>query len=240
MGDDESRKKPRSSEMHHLPVPSSDAGMRLDAQEACRRFSRGQCIKGELCRYAHVIGNVRETEGERGHWAVSQRRTERVNFCQFFLGGQPCPYGSKCRFLHETSGNLGDSDFRETSAICIATNNDGRRPKRQTNDPRVRQNQNTNPIWAKTKLCLMWEKMGRCWYGSTCTYAHGNAELRNVDYPNPLDSSRGHDQDTASNNTESGTVQHGKQFMFKWTDVKKISQVYADWIDDDASGQDGN
>lgn len=65
-------------------------------------------------------------------------------------------------------------------------------------------------------------------------------ELRNVDYPNPLDSSRGHDQDTASNNTESGTVQHGKQFLFKWTDVKKISQVYADWIDDDASAQDGN
>lgn len=184
--DDESQscKKPRPSEANassemNLPVHSSNVGMRFDAQEPCYLFSKGRCTYGERCRYVHVIGNVKEIEGERGQWAVNQRRTEKVNFCQFFVGGRPCTYGNKCRFLHETGGNNNDGSGmgRESSAICIVTDNDGGKSKnlasRSSNDPQVPQ----NVTWLKTKLCTQWEKFGSCPYGSNCNFAHGNAGL---------------------------------------------------------------
>lgn len=88
--------------------------------------------------------------------------------CKHFSQSGSCSYGDKCQFAHGFQelqnpstivGNL------NTSISSLSTDN-----SKVKNIP--------NPSNFKIVKCKNWEMTGTCSYGSVCTFAHGEHELR--------------------------------------------------------------
>ncbi|VFQ87341.1 unnamed protein product [Cuscuta campestris] len=182
-----------------LTVHHSSFGTRSHARERCYLFTKGRFAYGERCRYAHVVGNIGESGAGNVRLNPIQRSGERINLCQYFVGGRHCPYGDNCRFLHEYAGenrcNPGSGVHRESSAIYIATS--------YGDESKILQSQSSNS-------------------------PHGNADLPRF---GKLNSSKISSTFKTGFGVHQKLQQHKKGCLFKRADIKKISEVYADWID---------
>ena len=82
----------------------------------------------------------------------------KTNLCKHFLNPKGCSFGEKCQFAH------GINELRSDIENPNLINNE----KKKT----------PNPLNYKIVKCKYWEKDGTCRYGTLCTFAHGNSELR--------------------------------------------------------------
>jgi hypothetical protein len=87
--------------------------------------------------------------------------------CKKFSSGQVCPYGDKCQFAH------GTQELRQFTGQGIAQNMLG------LGNPNSMNKAQNNLINYKIVKCKNWEKDHTCKYGAHCSFAHGDAELRN-------------------------------------------------------------
>ena len=78
--------------------------------------------------------------------------------CKHYNTPQGCSYGDKCQFAH------GPEDLRGPGQMGMG-------------DQGQQKNQK-NPLNYKIVKCKNFEKDGTCKYGSHCTFAHGDADLR--------------------------------------------------------------
>ena len=85
----------------------------------------------------------------------------KTSLCKKFSSGQICPYGDKCQFAHGTQELR--SFHGQNQNMNTALNN---------------KSQN-NFLNYKIVKCKNWEKDRTCKYGAHCTFAHGDADLRN-------------------------------------------------------------
>ena len=86
--------------------------------------------------------------------------------CKHFNTPQGCSYGDKCHFAH------GPQDLRSfpgqgNQGMGGGDMNQGGQGKNQK-----------NPLNYKIVKCKNFEKDGTCKYGSHCTFAHGDKDLR--------------------------------------------------------------
>jgi hypothetical protein len=81
--------------------------------------------------------------------------------CKHFGQTGTCSYGDKCQFAH------GFQELRNTGN----SNMMGIQENKVTKQP-------PNPSNFKIVKCKNWETLGSCKYGSVCTFAHGDTELR--------------------------------------------------------------
>lgn len=79
--------------------------------------------------------------------------------CKHFNTPQGCSYGAKCQFAH------GQAELRQVNPDLV----------HQSIGPQSLK----NPLNYKIVKCKNFEKEGTCKYGVHCSFAHGDAELRN-------------------------------------------------------------
>ena len=89
----------------------------------------------------------------------------KTTLCKHFATAQGCSYGDKCQFAH------GQAELRLNSGAMNQMGPMGM-------NPYIEKAQN-NVINYKIVKCKNWEKDNNCKYGAKCTFAHGDAELRN-------------------------------------------------------------
>ncbi|XP_006345349.1 zinc finger CCCH domain-containing protein 39-like [Solanum tuberosum] len=155
----------------------------------CAMFLKETFKNGENCTFAHGVEDLRNPPP---NWQdlicvkdrelnEDQEKLHRMKICKIFYDGEECPYGYKCKFLHERPSkiNTNMARDREISAICIKTT-------RNISDPSmIETSRHENdivrieiPIYCKTKICIKWETTGQCPFHDRCHFAHGKSELQ--------------------------------------------------------------
>jgi hypothetical protein len=86
--------------------------------------------------------------------------------CKHFIQHGSCSYGDKCQFAH---------GHHELHSGSIGVNLGGIPQMESTSKPNKVP---PNPANFKIVKCKNWESTGNCKYGSVCTFAHGDNELR--------------------------------------------------------------
>ena len=90
--------------------------------------------------------------------------------CKHFGQNGTCSYGDKCQFAH---------GFQELKNSSNPTGIPDQGSMMQTSQPSLNMTKVTpNPANYKIVKCRTWESTGSCKYGSVCTFAHGDNELR--------------------------------------------------------------
>ena len=82
--------------------------------------------------------------------------------CKHFGTPQGCSYGEKCQFAH------GEQDLKHVDGNMLTQNY-----------MMPMNNKQKDAMNYKIVKCKNWEKDKTCKYGAHCTFAHGDAELRN-------------------------------------------------------------
>ena len=85
----------------------------------------------------------------------------KTMLCKHFQSPKGCSFGDKCQFAH------GMKELRTPNGV---------NPMMAMNNPEHKKGPNTQNY--KIVKCKYWEKDGTCRYGTLCTFAHGDNELR--------------------------------------------------------------
>ena len=88
----------------------------------------------------------------------------KTMLCKHFSSPKGCSFGDKCQFTH------GVNDLRTSNGLPISN------PQIPNNTPQDKKSLNLQNY--KIVKCKYWEKDHNCRYGSLCTFAHGDEELR--------------------------------------------------------------
>ncbi|KAI3891188.1 hypothetical protein MKW98_007493 [Papaver atlanticum] len=194
-----------------------------------------------------------------GNWEEDQKLITRFKLCKKYCNGEECPYGDKCNFLHRDVGKCREdsSRVRESSAISIGTTGSigynvgaGRPDQPDVNGGVVNSVSDVNwgikqqHVYFKTRICQKWEQ-NDCPYGDKCHFAHGVAELYKHGGHNEVETGsttidlakfipNTNDATTPGSNTavvsSKNQVVLAKKCLLNW-DTKKLSRIYADWIE---------
>ncbi|XAR50572.1 hypothetical protein NMG60_11004927 [Bertholletia excelsa] len=226
--------------------------------ELCLQFQRGHCIYGNTCHFAHVIGDTQKLLPRRQellakksnavrNWNEDQKIISAMNLCRWFCGGEECPYGERCNFLHEDPAR-----FRKSFATRMRSTGPGVSSRNGCDQVEFKTfmrlsliaNSSQKPIFWKTRLCNNWGTTGYCPYGVNCHFAHGNAELQKFGSQKEMESGNFSSSNMppaaagltslcrAGNGTTSEQPIQCKECLFKRKAFEKMRGIYADWIDD--------
>ena len=83
--------------------------------------------------------------------------------CKHFSSSKGCSFGDKCNFAH------GVSDIRSSNGFS---------PQQNLSQNNLQNKKGLNAQNYKIVKCKYFEKDGSCRYGSLCTFAHGDEDLR--------------------------------------------------------------
>lgn len=89
--------------------------------------------------------------------------------CKHFIQHGSCSYGDKCQFAH------GHHELSSGPMLGVNMNIGSIPQMESTSKPNKIP---PNPANFKIVKCKNWEATGNCKYGSVCTFAHGDNELR--------------------------------------------------------------
>ncbi|KAK6148949.1 hypothetical protein DH2020_016474 [Rehmannia glutinosa] len=236
-------KKPRFPERNsHPKIPLSVNRSKLYIpykSELCLKFQRDKCHYGENCHFSHSISGIRnpgfKPVAMKENLNVDSKRNHVVSNlreCHYFSSGTDCPYGEKCQFLHKCDQKIRMD--RESCAINPLADRSGSNqiPRRSLNAGGKGYDKS---VFRKTELCKKWERSGGCPYGVKCIYAHGKAELQELGSFAEMGYAYSRPNNAASSEVGPKVSKKlqlkGRSCFMNW-DIDKISEIYADWIDD--------
>lgn len=140
----------------------------------CSFFQEGKCVHGDGCTYAHgeeelraPVPGMMPTSAEPGKYKTRLCKHFRRNAC---LNGDSCPFAHGVTELR--GGGGGPSRGRGGRRM------DGGRPMGHRGAPGGGEGWPArHPGAFKTRICWHYIR-GRCYKGATCSFAHGEEELR--------------------------------------------------------------
>ena len=94
----------------------------------------------------------------------------KTMLCKHFSSSKGCSFGTECQFAH------GTKDLRNPTITGNTMMFMNQNPLITTTQTTIKKGPNAQNY--KIVKCKYFEKEGMCRYGSLCTFAHGNAELR--------------------------------------------------------------
>ncbi|KAK4726813.1 hypothetical protein R3W88_031730 [Solanum pinnatisectum] len=152
----------------------------------CIKFLKETCKNGENCTVAHGVENLREP---LLNWEdlicvkdrelnKDQVKMHRMKICKILYDGEECPYGYKCKFLHERPSKIKSNIARDREIFAISI-----KTTRNIGDPRmIETSKHENdifriemPIYCKTMICIKWETTSQCPFRDRCHFAHGKS-----------------------------------------------------------------
>lgn len=89
----------------------------------------------------------------------------KTSLCKHFTTQKTCSFGNKCQFAH------GKDELRSVNGMPMHNMN-------QQQSYQMEQTKGPNPQNYKIVKCKYWHQDNTCRYGSLCTFAHGDEELR--------------------------------------------------------------
>jgi hypothetical protein len=148
----------------------------------CAHFeTTGACHFGDRCNFAHggeelrSVAEMVSVSGRKSDSTDSDTTSMcssvdlnallglpdfKTRMCRNFKEGT-CKYGERCNFAHGKDELLSTFQIEKKTAP-------GEKKKAPVDDKQV----------FKTRLCSTFLTKGSCWYGVTCSFAHGKSELR--------------------------------------------------------------
>ncbi|XP_038984656.1 zinc finger CCCH domain-containing protein 56-like isoform X2 [Phoenix dactylifera] len=228
--------------MPHPPNPQTNPPIRGTScmffkTRLCQKFKTRSCPWGNNCNFAHGIEELRQpppnwkalvAEGQVN--GNDQQRMRKNEICRKFSKGEVCPYEDRCTYLHVQRENLGMAMGSMAGPGSIG----GFSSAADCNGS------NQKP---KAKICYKWETTGHCSFGERCIFAHGIAEMKSGGHVE-LDSGKiGADPSKPLTNPANNVLPiqtepsythqaQQKKGVFPKLAKKKLSGIYADWIDD--------
>lgn len=160
----------------------------------CRHWAQGYCRYADDCHFAHdwlskgtpgssaraSVGNEAQQHAEKDVAIALSTRSAGSGGSS--SGGATDDSTSRCDQRDQLSSSLAPSATHTVGNVMLPANPQGRMPH------------STHPAFAgfayatpciptrhprfKTILCRAWDADGACKYGMSCTFAHGNEELR--------------------------------------------------------------
>ncbi|XP_010925243.1 zinc finger CCCH domain-containing protein 39 [Elaeis guineensis] len=215
----------------------------------CQKFKTGSCPWGSNCNFAHGIEELRQpppnwqelVAGERVN-GNDRQRIHKNKICRKFYNGEVCPYGDRCTYLHVE---------RESSAMAVGSmpgpekggHGSGLHNSDSTGGFRSAGDCNGSNQRLKVRIRYKWETTGHCSFGEKGIYAHSHAELKKSGGHGELDSAKigaapskplsNSTNDVPFIKTESTCMRQAQQKKSVFPNLaKKLSCIYADWIDD--------
>ncbi|XP_008785025.1 zinc finger CCCH domain-containing protein 39-like [Phoenix dactylifera] len=215
----------------------------------CQKFKARSCPWGGNCNFAHGIEELRQPPPNWQELVAVERvngsdrqRMHRNKICRKFYNGEVCPYGDRCTYLHverESSGMVVGS----VAGLEQGGNGSGLHNSDSTGGFSSVGDCNGSNQKPKMKICYKWETTGHCSFGERCIYTHSRAELKKSGGHVELDGGKigAAPSKPASNSTndapliktESTCMHQAQQKKSVFPNLsKKLSCIYADWIDD--------
>ena len=136
----ESKSNSPSEKLKRLRYNPEPKRSKLYKTQLCETYKEfGECKYGSNCQYAHGKEELREKPAP---YRPSAYKTVRCK--NYWSKDSICPYGSKCRFIHEE-----------------ATGIDERKVEKMKNHSKY-----------KTQECKTYQELGTCPYGDKCAFIH--------------------------------------------------------------------
>jgi len=136
----ESKSNSPSEKLKRLRYNPEPKRSKLYKTQLCETYKEfGECKYGSNCQYAHGKEELREKPAP---YRPSAYKTVRCK--NYWSKDSICPYGSKCRFIHEE-----------------ATGIDERKVEKMKNHSKY-----------KTQECKTFKELGTCPYGDKCAFIH--------------------------------------------------------------------
>ncbi|KAK6124930.1 hypothetical protein DH2020_041341 [Rehmannia glutinosa] len=243
-------KKPRFPERNsHPKIPLSVNRSKLYIpykSELCLKFQRGKCHYGENCHFSHSTSEIRnpgfKPVAMKENLNVDSKRNHVVSNlreCHYFSSGTDCPYGEKCQFLHKCDQKIRMD--RESCAINPLADRSGSNqiPRRSLNaggkgyDKSVFQRQSFVKVGEEWWLSL-WSEMYLCPWESRIA-SNIFSELQELGSFAEMGYAYSRPNNAASSEVGPKVSKKlqlkGRSCFMNW-DIDKISEIYADWIDD--------
>lgn len=136
----ESKSNSSAQKMDQLRSNPEETRSRLYKTQLCDTFEEfGECKYGSNCQYAHGKEELREKPAP---YRPSAYKTVRCK--NYWSKDSICPYGSKCRFIHEEATGIDEIKLEKMK----------------------------NHSKYKTQECKTFKELGTCPYGDKCAFIH--------------------------------------------------------------------
>lgn len=149
----------------------SNLKLTLNGVAVCHQFQSGSCMKGDVCKYAHLlIDSAQEDEVDSAEEKIPVKTVIQPGLetgkavCRNFQKGS-CSKGVSCKFLHELVSNADGTRAVSISASISAVETE----KTSSRSRKVRLSE--VPEEPKKELCNNFQK-GLCKRGDSCKYSH--------------------------------------------------------------------
>uniref|UniRef100_A0A7N0T8F5 C3H1-type domain-containing protein n=1 Tax=Kalanchoe fedtschenkoi TaxID=63787 RepID=A0A7N0T8F5_KALFE len=238
----------------------------------CANFMAGRCNNGRNCSFAHGREDMRfpppnwrqlvAQGGDHAHVSrtsgENKEQHKKMQPCKIFQSGKVCPYGEKCIFQHEYPRNMRVDDSgkmirkSEPNEYMAGADKAMATAGARSEDAARDEDKYAKFNYWKTKTCTKYETTGRCPFGDTCHFAHGQAELQAPGghnqtrfsslqppatspvraAPPPIDSSAaGGSRDADDSSSHGYRIGPRVNWIAREKGLHKISRVYGDWPD---------
>ncbi|XP_078428030.1 zinc finger CCCH domain-containing protein 39-like [Wolffia australiana] len=199
------------------PAPAMKGSKIFFKTRLCMKFKSGSCPYGQNCSFAHGPEELRRPPPNWPSLAAgldddraAGNRSNKLKICRKFYNGEECPYGERCTFAHVEPGTM-----RESSAISVGLTETAAVTAAQ--DPDAAAGGDSSGLLHRSSALWKPKPSDLRKYGGPAEADAGAAAAPPRRLGSPSDGG--------------GPASNPRGFL-RLRGLRKITNIYADWIDD--------